>query len=413
MKINYLIYLFFSIGGAALSFFKLGYMASALQPESFGLYSLVMITFIYVGYIGSFGSNEYMLKIGSAAQNQMERVSIRNTALNYSISGVLLLSTIVFLISTIFIGVKVSDFVASLVILAIFSQPYNIFESYYRSSQYVISFSSMLFSKSLLSLIIAILFVESYGYWAAIFAEAIALLTISVVCFFVNSSSIVFFEFGNYRSKICLIFKEGFPFCLMTMLRNVSVSLERYIVSILFGLINLGLYSFLMISYQASVLGCGILMNVIGPKFIKMASNKKDSRKFLNSVIALFSVVTFLSVILYPSFKFLSPILVEKYFISYYSEQTFSILSYVYWLCLVSVLLFISDWILLSLSAEKIARNLTFLSLILVSILFPIGMYTQFGLSAFIEGILFIRLAVLFFTIIALYRAFEKKKGGW
>ncbi|WP_261934021.1 hypothetical protein, partial [Vibrio aestuarianus] len=125
-----------------------------------------------------------------------------------------------------------------------------------------------------------------------------------------------------------------------------------------------------------------------------------------------FSVVTFLSVILYPSFKFLSPILVEKYFISYYSEQTFSILSYVYWLCLVSVLLFISDWILLSLSAEKIARNLTFLSLILVSILFPIGMYTQFGLSAFIEGILFIRLAVLFFTIIALYRAFEKKRGG-
>mgnify|MGYP001241502381 CR=1 FL=1 len=74
-----MIYLFFSIGGAILSFFKLGYMASALKPESFGLYSLVMITFIYIGYIGSFGSNEYMLKIGSAAKNQMERINIRNT----------------------------------------------------------------------------------------------------------------------------------------------------------------------------------------------------------------------------------------------------------------------------------------------------------------------------------------------
>ena len=165
-----------------------------------------------------------------------------------------------------------------------------------------------------------------------------------------------------------------------------------------------------MIFYQASVLGSGILMNVIGPKFIKLASNNRDSRKFLNSVVALFSLVTLFSALLYPCFKVLTPILVQKYFISYYSEQNFTILSYVYWLCLVSVLLFISDWILLSLSEEKIARNLTFLSLILVSILFPIGMYTQFGLSTFIEWILFIRLLVLFLTIISLCRAFKMKE---
>jgi len=407
MSLNHICYLFFSIGGACLSFFKLGYLASLLEPIEFGKYSLVIISYIYIGYIGSMGSNEYMLKVGSAAQNDSQRISVRNISLSYSILGVIILSSILLMSSYIIGDVDLTNLIISMVILACCAQPYNIFESFYRSSQKIISFSSMLFFKSLLVLFFLYIFVEDYGFYGAIISEASSLLAISIVCFIINRAELKSSRvFEGIKCKIKVVITEGFPFCMATMLRNLSVSFERYIVSILFGMSSLGLYSFLMILYQGSVLGSGILMNALGPRLINISHQEEGKRHFMNMVIMLFVSVIIASIVIYPLFYFIAPIIIESYFWSYYSSSTLSMLTDVYVLCVVSFLLFISDWVLLSLSKEKLARNLTFLSLIFIAFAFLYGVYKELELSTFIEITVIIRFLMLAITSNFLYKYF-------
>ncbi|MEZ8103069.1 oligosaccharide flippase family protein [Vibrio bivalvicida] len=407
MSWNHVIYLFLSIGGASLSFFKLGYLASLLDPIEFGQYSLVIISYIYIGYVGSMGSNEYMLKVGSAAQNNSQRITIRNISLSYSILGVIILSSILIIFSYIIDDVDLTNLITSMIILACCAQPYNIFESFYRSSQKIISFSLMLFCKSVLVLFFLYIFVESYGFYGAIISEACALLVISIVCFVVSYSEFKGSRvFDDIKNKIKVVISEGFPFCMATMLRNLSVSFERYIVSILFGMSSLGLYSFLMILYQGSVLGCGILMNALGPKLINLSHQKGSNRQFIKMVTMLFVIVILVSIVIYPVFYIITPIIIKSYFLPYYESNIISMLTDIYLLCVVSFLLFISDWILLSLSKEKLARNLTFLSLTFVAFTFIYGLYKGLELSTFIEIIVIIRFLMLVITSCFLYKYF-------
>ncbi|HFG2205762.1 TPA: hypothetical protein ACGF8J_003321, partial [Vibrio cholerae] len=84
------IYAILSLSAASLSFYKLGYLANSLSSESFGMYSLIILSYVYIVYIGSMGGNEYMLKTGAVIDSSNKELLFvtRNNALIYGIFGI-------------------------------------------------------------------------------------------------------------------------------------------------------------------------------------------------------------------------------------------------------------------------------------------------------------------------------------
>lgn len=137
LRKDYSLYIMLSLSAAILSFYKLGYLASTLSPEDFGLYSIIIISFVYIGYLGGLGGSDYVLKLGSmtAYDKQSELFLMRNNAIFYGLLGVLVVSLALLLVSYLFFSKQIYWVMLAVVALAICTLPYNVFESYYRATQ--------------------------------------------------------------------------------------------------------------------------------------------------------------------------------------------------------------------------------------------------------------------------------------
>lgn len=395
------LYLSLSISGAALSFFKIGFLASELTVDEFSLYSLVVLLYVYIGYLGSLGANEYILKAGSCLQDEqsINIDTIRNNGFYYGYIGILSISIFLFGVSFTSYLDKYNTLILYVVLMSIFSFPYNVFEAFYRAKQKKIIFSGMLFLKSVVAILLVYFSVDFYGLKGAIASE--------VLSFLIVASLAVIFSVKNGSSaqiqpaKVALqsIIDNGLNVCLSNMVRSIAQASDRFAVVVLFGVYYFGVYSFVMIIYQAAVLGSSIILNVIGPKLIRNYSVGQDDIKLAKRILLLSLWVVLAAILFFPFFCFSSPYVVETLYSQYNTADFYVLINVVYWISVVSLCIFILDWYFVCKSKEKYILYFSFVSLLFLIVFVVFIHYLSLSLAHYLYSLLFSRLFVVFCMI--------------
>ncbi len=395
------IYAILSLSAASLSFYKLGYLANSLSSESFGMYSLIILSYVYIVYIGSMGGNEYMLKTGAVIDSSNKELLFvtRNNALIYGIFGIAVISLIVIVFVNYFLEIHYEKISYTIVALALVTYPYNVFESYFRSQLKIIVSSAMLFAKSFFVLIGMYFLLEKYGLFGAIISEIASLLII--ITFFLLKDCNSFLQTRLERPKDALfrIFFNGFSVCMSNMFRNIALASDRYAVAIIFGLHYFGVYSFVMIVYQGAILFSSIITNVIGPRLIKYHDERK-SNKDLAFILAKLLILSFaFSLISFPAYMYFTPVIILNYFEQYNNSEVHLALNLVYWSSFASFCVFLLDWFFVCISKERVLSFLSIFSLALTFVSFVFFKYFDFDFIFFVVFFLLSKLIVLFIMI--------------
>lgn len=374
LRRDYLLYLLLSFSAAILSFYKLGYLASKLSSEDFGFYSIIIISFVYICYLGGLGGSDYVLKLGSmtAFDKRSEIFLMRNNAIFYGLLGVVAISLAILLLSYLFFSTQIYWVVLAVVALAICTLPYNVFESYYRATQAPLVFSGMLLGKAIFVIAGVYMLVDDFGIAGILISELVALAVIVFVCIVKNFNLI---RFGGLDWPCVAIRKmiiNGFYISVSNLLRNISITADRYIVTLFLGVYSLGVYSFVMILYQGSVLFGGIIMNIFGPYLLRRYSSNSSSREVATLLWKVVASLAIIAASVFPLFAHLTKFFVGFFFQSYSSSDVYFMLNIIYVASITSFFVFLLDWFFICISKEYLISMLSFFSfaLILLSIVF-------------------------------------------
>lgn len=366
--ISYFLYISFSVGASLLSFLKLGLFAGWLSIEDFGKYSLAMMSYIYITYIFSMGSNEYLLKMGSRQADLSSKViaQFRNESLCFGLIGTLLGAiAVTFIVSLFFTDlIEVALLCSS---LALTSFVYTVFESYFRVKQRMLTFSGMLLAKSLLVIGFGYCLIESIGFVGAILSELFSFLLVAVLLLVCMKWSDL--QASKYSlDKMIAIIRNGYLMALSSLFRNFTLVADRYLVSFFLGVTNLGLYSFVLIVYQGATLVSGIIMNVAGPKVINLYQNG-NKLALLSKIRLLIFCILLLSIGCFPVVQFIFEEGVELLFEKYANETVFAMILPVYFASVFAFINFIIDWIFVAASRERFLSLVAIISLVLTCVL--------------------------------------------
>lgn len=392
----YSLYMALSLSAAILSFYKLGYLASTLSPEDFGLYSIIIISFVYIGFLGGFGGSDYILKLGSmtADNAQSGLFLMRNNAIFYGLLGVLVVSLALLLVSYLFFSTEIYWVMLAIAALAICTLPYNIFESYYRAIQAPLFFSGMLLVKAVFVVIGIYIFLDDFGVFGVLISEILALILIVGFCVVKNFNVIRFSGLEWPFVAIKKMIRNGFYVSVSNLLRNISVTADRYIVTFFLGVYSFGVYSFVMILYQGGVLFSGIIMSVFGPYLIRRYSSNPSGRELATLLWRVMASLAFLAACFFPIFAYLTKYFLEFFFQHYNNPDVYFMLNIIYIASIASFFVFLLDWFFICVSKEYLISILSLFSFILILLSVLFFSFLDVGLKFYVVFFMVVRVAV-------------------
>lgn len=401
------LYVVLSFGAAILSFYKLWYLASKLSSEDFGLYSIIILSFVYIGYVGGLGANEYMLKLGAMTDfdEKSKILLMRNNAIFYGLSGVIVVSLIVFFTAHIFFSREIRLIAAATAALALLTLPYNIFESYYRAIQSTLIFSGMLFSKAVFVVVGVHILADDFGVEGVLISEMLALAIIIGVCFAKNFRTIILSGLERPAMAVKEIIRNGFYVSLSNILRNISLTADRYIVTFFLGVYSLGVYSFVMIIYQGSVLFSGIVMNIFGPYLVKRYKSNGSRRDIAFFLFKVVSSLALISVLAYPLVGHFIPVLLEFFFKNYNDPEVHLMLKLIYIASVASFFIFLLDWFFVCVSKEYFISALSLVSFLLILSSALLFQLIEMNLKYYVVLFMAVRVLIFFVMAILVFRS--------
>ena len=406
LKRDYSLYVVLSLSAAILSFYKFGYLASTLSSEDFGLYSIIIISFVYICYLGGLGGSDYVLKLGSmtASDKQSELFMMRNNAIFYGLLGVLVVSLIVLLVSYLFFSIQIYYSMLAVVALAICTLPYNVFESYYRATQASVVFSGMLLAKAVLVIIGIYIFIDDFGFIGVLYSELTALTMIVAFCVAKNFKVIRLSGLQKPRLAINKMLRNGFYISVSNLLRNISVTADRYIVVFFLGVYSLGVYSFVMILYQGGVLCSGIIMNIFGPYLIKRYSSNPSRRGIAALLWKVVASLAVIAVCFFPLFANLTKSVVGLFFQNYNNADVYFMLNMIYVASIASFFVFLLDWFFICISKEYLISMLSLFSFILILVSVILFSFLDVELKHYVLFFMVVRVTVFFVMTVLVVR---------
>ena len=402
-KVKYFIYLAFVGSSAVLGIFKSGLFAKIISPEEFGLYSIVITTYVFIVYAGSFGLNEALLKMGSFAfgkGNKSETLRLRDISIAYATIFTIICSLIFILFLYVAIDkkhVRVTLSLASL--LAILAIQYTILDSYLRLSQKILCFSFFLLLKSISSISIGYILASTLGASGLLIAESFSLLLLSMYLIFFGKEK---FKFSNLKNSFITfkdMVKNGFPLLVSMIIRKASVSLDKWVISLSLGLVAVGKYSFLMILFLISMSFLGIMTNVLGPKWLADYGINNDRIKLFKSIGKISLLFTVSAIIIMVPLVIFLPDMLETFYPQYYDDETLTCFKLIYIgvVCMVSTQLF--DWFFIATSHENYLLSVATIVLIITILMMIYGYFSKANLVSYCVFFLIARCLISFLYI--------------
>jgi len=367
------LYSFFMAGAAILGMLKLTVYAKLLSVEGFGLYSLVISSYLFIMYAGSFGLNEALVKKGSIAYGREEFsfiVKLRDVAVLYSTLGVLFFSIITLILVQLFVeGDDIKNSLSLMGFLALATLEFNLMSSYFRVNHEFVLFSFMLFLKSLLVIILAWYIAPGFGVNGVILLEVFVFLFLASFSIYLSRFRPKLKRVYDAKSLFKEAVKQGLPIMSATVIRNLTLSLDRWVIVASLGVIALAKYAFAMILYQAAMVGIGMISTILGTKWLAQFGRDSNLDAMYMKIKEFMIIGSTILIVL--SFPLLNLILyLVDFFYPNYSEMDVNLaIIFVYFGVIFLALAYLLDWVFIASSNEKLLIKFSLYSLLITVLL--------------------------------------------
>jgi O-antigen/teichoic acid export membrane protein len=350
-------YIFFIVLAAIFGVLKFIFFSSILLPKSFGLYSLVLTSYVFVTYAGSLGLNEAMIKLGSLAhgkcddnlKNELRDVAIVYGGIFISIFGLFFLLG-VYLFITNEQTAQALNFTAVLAVSAFW---FNIIDSYFRVNQQIVVFAVMLSLKSFLVLIAGYYLASVYGVIGVVIAEFLTFLILFIVFIYYSAQPFLFFRAVKNTALLKRAILNGFPMLLSTFIGKITLMMDRWVIAASLGLAALGQYAFLMILYLIAVSGIGIVTNVMGPTWLSVFGQNNDIGQLFKDIRKTVLVILSLALVFMWPFLAFFQFIVEVYYLQYMGSDLLLSAQFIYLGVCLLIPAYLLNWFFIATSNER------------------------------------------------------------
>ncbi len=391
-KKKYVLYMFLVGCSALLSFSKFVLFANILGPSSFGTYSLVLTSYIFILYIGSLGLNEAVLKLGGVSfskNNGAEFMRMRDLALFFGSLSLIIVSLIGYIVSMLLLEDQLIAVFLFSGLMAIVAFQFNILDSYFRSQQKIIVFSAMLFFKSCLLLVMGVFGAELYGVNGVLLSELASFLIVFVLFLYYSGWGGIPRLAGAWRDFKTLV-SNGFLMLSSMFLRMLAVLMDRWAISMTLGVSSVGKYSFLMIFFQLGIILLALLTNVLGPRWLANYGKTGDADTLITSINSRCRMILLVATVLAVPLYLIFPYVMELNFPEYYDEDFIYSATCIYLGVTILCCTYLYDWLFIAVSREKLLTRISVVVL-LSSFLGILVVWPEPSLLKFTLLFLFIR----------------------
>lgn len=380
------LYFAFMGGGALLGIVKYGIFAKLLDPQSFGIYSLVLTTYVYIIYAGGLGLNEALIKLGAEAhgRDQFDQIiQMRDVALLYGGLTTLLCGLLFILGLKMFVADQaLANSLSLAAILAVAALEFNLLDAAFRAGQKILFFSAMLFLKAFAVVVLGMYLAPKFGVNGVIAGEIIA--SVGVFLAFLNTRGSGFraSSISGSRAVFAKAVRNGFPLVTSMFLRNISMSLDRWVMAAAIGLLALGKYTFAMVIYLVALTGIGFLTNILGPRWLSEFGQGQDINRLFVRIKRTALIVGILAALFMGPFFAVLRIVIYDYYPAYAGADTLVAMALIYVGVAILVCTYLFDWLFVASSTESVLLRISVATLGLTACL----VYAAYTLKA---GIVF------------------------
>lgn len=411
---NKIIYIVLMGLSALLSILKLTLFSSLLGPEEYGLYSLVISTYIFIVYLGGLGLNEAIIKLGSKAYGKKEFkyiLKLRDISIFYSILLAVFFSIIFFIVINLMqIETKVYNSLLLSIFLAISALEFNLMDAFLRVQQRFISYSLMLFSKSFLVVLFGYFMAPLYKANGVIWAEIISFFIIFIIVFVYKKDER--FSFSNLENSLAFMInaiKNGIAMLSSNIIRNLTLNIDRWVITSSLGLAALGKYSFAMIIYMMAIFSLGLITTVLGPKWLAEFSSYNNSKILLDKIHKVITFVVVSGIIVLILFVFYLQSFLNIFYPDYSDFIIYQTILIIFVGLLFQIPIFLYDWFFIAISNEKFVLKMTFNMFIITLIMILLCWYFKTNLIYFALVFTVVRAYILAHYLIYIYKKFVVK----
>ena len=395
---NRFFYLFFMTSASLLGFSKFIIYAKVISVQEFGLYSLVLSSYIFFVFFGGMGLQEGLLKKGSMFfasrdEDSIKAYFLRSIRFSILIAGSAAVVAIIIVSMIFHDNYEVIEIFGLGIILALATILFNLLDSFIRSQQKFVLFSFILTIKNIISITLGYSLADDYGAKGLIFSEIISILMI----FFVTSFFLIRRrDIKLYKQKrIRKLIGSGYQMMLTLVLRNAALMLDRWFIALAVGVTALGYYSFSMILLTISMILVSFLVTIKGPQWISSFKTHNDIKNLIHNVNA--TILRALALLAFISPLFLLNI--EKILILFYPEYAedtvFYIISIIYLSLFVVIPIYLYDWVFIATSQEGLLIKINIWATLLSALLYAISWFLEASIVVYAVVFLITR-ALLF-----------------
>jgi O-antigen/teichoic acid export membrane protein len=389
--------------GSALALGKFIVFAKLLSVNDFGLYSIFISLGTFAVFLFSFGSDIIFFNTGNKhlARNNDRKIStLYSKLLTFHIVWGCVYSAIVYLLIHLFFPlVNMQEQFSLIGLFSLNLILFNIGTTYFRIYENFVAFGAYIFLKGFVSLLVALILIDLYGVKGVISAEIISLIVINY--FLVKRTGFSFLPVKNINRYTRAYLKSGAPFAFGYLMQNLSLNIDRWIISVYLGMRSVGLYSFSLIYLQAAASLMNIYSQVINAKFLKTIHKEKSYTTVMKEIRIINTYISIGFLLFYLVNYFMMDMVILKIFDQYIAARELILIVlfgvYFYLINIYEIILIASN------KGTKISKiNLQVLTFLIL--MYVIAWYMEYGLLFF--GFIFVLSRAMNFILIF----FEAKK---
>jgi len=355
---------------------------------------------MFVMYAGSFGLNDALVKQGSIAFGKGEpegTQELYGLAVLYSTFGVFIIASTTLVFAFLYAeDASVKQAFILMGILAFGTLEFNLVNSYLRVNHKFVTLSFMLFIKSGLVVLLAWYFAPRFGVNGVVILETAIFLLLAGTVLYFNRPNFDFKKILKGHVFFKKTIKHGMPIMVASVIRNLTLNLDRWVMIGSLGVIALAKYAFAMIFYQAGMVGISFISTILGTRWLADYGRDASLDAMISKITQIMVVGSITALLVaWPVLTLISYV-VELHYENYAGEDFNLTMVFIYFGVVFLTLSSLVDWLFIASSNEKILLKISLYSLA-ITIFLMVYCYLE-AEKIYIYALVFLAVRVFNFT---------------
>ncbi len=267
MTTKWLSYAGLLIASSVMSFIKMILYAKFMNPELFGIMSMLLGSYAVLVIVGSAGMVDGSLKLASMMRSPSQLAPMMGTALTAGLITTSVISMLVIWPLTAFDNTVDTVLVVTFFFLVLSAFAFNICEIFLRAGMNFDAFARAVFFKSVLSIVLGMSCIYMGTPRAIVASEILAFLLVFI--WFQRTVSLTLGFKSPDLKQFLELAKAGIPISISSISKKLSYVGDRWLILFLFGPELLGRYSFLMLFHLLGISVIGVVNTALGPILLR------------------------------------------------------------------------------------------------------------------------------------------------